>query len=32
MANLKDIIGAPLQSCPAKSTNSRLQNALGAGG
>jgi uncharacterized membrane protein YebE (DUF533 family) len=32
MANLTEIIGALLQADPAKSTNSRLQNALGAGG
>ncbi len=32
MANLTEIIGALIQSGPAKSTNSRLQNALGAGG
>lgn len=32
MASLTDIIGALIQSGPAKSTNSRLQNALGAGG
>ena len=32
MANLMDIIGALMQSDPSKSTNSRLQNAVGAGG
>jgi uncharacterized membrane protein YebE (DUF533 family) len=31
MANLMDVIGALIQSEPTKSTNSRLQNALGAG-
>ena len=32
MANLMDIIGALMQSDPSQSTNSRLQNAVGAGG
>lgn len=32
MANLIDVIGALMQSGPSKSTSSRLQNVLGAGG